>query len=66
MISHFSVFGSILVGIPQGVYFAVQISKALKVGQPIEICMVLLGCFLGIFLGYLEILTIERLLGRKK
>lgn len=66
MISHYLVLGSFLVGIPQGVYLAVKISNILGVTRPVEICMVIAGCFLGIFLGYIEISAIKKVFPRKE
>jgi hypothetical protein len=61
MIPHYIVMGSLVLGLPQGVYCAVQITRALEVGRPLEVILILTGAFLGIFLGYFEIAIIRKI-----
>lgn len=62
MIPHTTVLASLLIGVPQGAYLAVQVAKWLGITGVLEVVLVSIGCLAGLFVGYAEIVAVRKLL----
>ena len=54
MIPHPVVFSAFVLGIPQGVFLGIGMARGLGVTGLLEVVLMVLGGFLGIFIGYAE------------
>jgi hypothetical protein len=58
MIPHPIALGSFALGIPQGLYLAIRVSKWIGLSGGFELILAALGVMLGICLGYAEMLVV--------
>ena len=65
MISHRAIIISLLLGVPQGAYLGVSLSRLLGFAGIGELILLAGGSFAGIMIGYAEILFFRKLLGGK-